>query len=56
MDQCALFSLFRQIIFVSPETKMEDHTMKKVGILMGSDSDLPVVKKAADTLASFGVP
>ena len=30
--------------------------MKKVGILMGSDSDLPVVKKAADTLASFGVP
>jgi 5-(carboxyamino)imidazole ribonucleotide mutase len=30
--------------------------MKKVGIIMGSDSDLPVVKKAADTLASFGVP
>ena len=30
--------------------------MKKVGVLMGSDSDLPVVKKAADTLASFGVP
>ena len=30
--------------------------MKKVGILLGSDSDLPVVKKAADTLASFGVP
>lgn len=23
---------------------------------MGSDSDLPVVRKAADTLASFGVP
>jgi len=30
--------------------------MKKVAILMGSDSDLPVVKKAADTLSSFGVP
>ena len=30
--------------------------MKKVGILMGSASDLPVVKKAIDTLASFGVP
>ena len=30
--------------------------MKKVGIIMGSDSDLPVVQKAADTLASFGVP
>ena len=30
--------------------------MKKVGIVMGSDSDLPVVKKATDTLKSFGVP
>ncbi len=30
--------------------------MKKVGIIMGSDSDLPVIQKAADTLASFGVP
>jgi len=30
--------------------------MKKVGIIMGSDSDLPVVQKAADTLQSFGVP
>lgn len=30
--------------------------MKKIGIVMGSASDMPVVKKAADTLASFGVP
>ena len=30
--------------------------MKKVGIIMGSDSDLPVVQKAADTLRTFGVP
>ena len=30
--------------------------MKKVGILMGSDSDLPVVQKAIDTLKQFGVP
>ena len=30
--------------------------MKKVAIIMGSDSDLPVVKKAADTLEAFGVP
>lgn len=29
--------------------------MKKVGIIMGSDSDLPVVRKAADTLQSLGV-
>ena len=31
-------------------------SMKKVAIIMGSDSDLPVVQKAADTLKSFGVP
>ncbi len=30
--------------------------MRKVGILMGSDSDLPVVRKAADTLRSLGIP
>lgn len=30
--------------------------MKKVAIIMGSDSDLPTVSKAADTLKSFGVP
>ena len=30
--------------------------MKKVGIVMGSDSDLPIVKKAMDTLSAFGIP
>ena len=30
--------------------------MKKIGIVMGSDSDLPVIKKATDTLKSLGVP
>ena len=30
--------------------------MKKVAIIMGSDSDLTVVSKAADTLKQFGVP
>ena len=30
--------------------------MKKIGIVMGSASDMPVVKKAADMLESFGVP
>ena len=30
--------------------------MKKVGIVMGSDSDLPIVRKAIDMLVSFGVP
>ena len=30
--------------------------MKKVGIIMGSDSDLPVIEKAVNTLKEFGVP
>lgn len=30
--------------------------MKKIGIIMGSDSDLPIVQKAIDTLTEFGVP
>ncbi len=30
--------------------------MKKVGILMGSDSDLPVVEKAINTLKEYNVP
>ncbi len=30
--------------------------MKKVAIIMGSDSDLPVVKDAVEKLKSFGVP
>ncbi len=30
--------------------------MKKVGMIMGSDSDLPVMKKAADQLKALGIP
>ena len=30
--------------------------MKKIGIVMGSDSDLPVVEKAMTTLDEYGVP
>ena len=30
--------------------------MKKVGIVMGSDSDLPVIQKAVDTLKELGIP
>lgn len=30
--------------------------MKKVGIIMGSDSDLPIIKKATDMLSALGVP
>ncbi|MBR6764892.1 MAG: 5-(carboxyamino)imidazole ribonucleotide mutase [Clostridia bacterium] len=30
--------------------------MKKVGIVMGSDSDLPIIKKATDMLNSLEIP
>ena len=30
--------------------------MKKVGIVMGSDSDLPVIQKATDQLKALGIP
>ena len=30
--------------------------MKKVGIVMGSDSDLPVIRKATDMLRSLDIP
>lgn len=30
--------------------------MKKVGVIMGSDSDLPVVQKCLDQLKKFGIP
>lgn len=30
--------------------------MKKIGIIMGSDSDLPIVSKAVDILKEFDVP
>ncbi len=30
--------------------------MKKIAIIMGSDSDLPVAEKAINVLASYGVP
>lgn len=30
--------------------------MKKVGIVMGSDSDLPIVQKTVDTLKELGIP
>ena len=30
--------------------------MKKVGIIMGSDSDLPIIQKAVDTLKELDIP
>lgn len=43
--KCALFVFLRG-----------GSTLKKVGIVMGSDSDLPVLRKTMDTLASLGIP
>lgn len=34
---------------------MEDFSMALVGIVMGSDSDMPVMSKAADILEKFGI-
>ena len=36
--------------------KDKEQLMKKVAVIMGSDSDLPVVEKAINTLAEYGVP
>ncbi len=44
MNRCAL------IVF------QEEILMKKIGIIMGSDSDLPVVEKAVDILKSLCIP
>jgi 5-(carboxyamino)imidazole ribonucleotide mutase len=41
---------------VTRKRKDEPFNMKKVAIIMGSDSDLPVVEKAINTLAEYGVP
>ena len=34
----------------------KEEAMKKVGIIMGSDSDLPVVRKAVDLLKTLDIP
>lgn len=36
--------------------RTENHTMKKIAVIMGSDSDLPVAEKAVNTLISYNVP
>ncbi len=48
MRKC--FVYFR-VLFETKERK----GMKKVGLIMGSDSDLPVVKKAAAVLSELGI-
>ena len=42
--------------FLFPVYFLKEVTMKKVGIIMGSDSDMPVIRKATDVLSSLGIP
>ena len=36
--------------------RMSSRMSKKVAVIMGSDSDLPVIRKATDTLRALGIP
>ncbi len=57
LQQRRRYALFYLLIMrVAYQMERNDFSMKKVGIIMGSDSDLPVVEKAIDTLKEFGVP
>ena len=54
-DRLGTLSFLAERISV-PFFIIQEVGMKKVGIIMGSDSDLPIVKKTVDTLKNFGVP
>lgn len=41
---------------IEPTTILMNSDNPKVGILMGSESDLPIMKGAADILMEFGIP
>ena len=53
-DRLGAFDLFYRSIALF--LYMEVITMKKIGIIMGSDSDLPIIQKAVDILKSFDAP
>ena len=42
-------------VFDERRTEKETNIMAKVGIVMGSDSDMPVMAKAADILEKLGI-
>ena len=46
----------REFALMTISPPKEVTVMKKVGIIMGSDSDLPIIKKATDTLAALDIP
>ena len=64
MGKCALFvfsiaffgTFTLKLLFFRTLSVGRELDMKKVGIVMGSASDLPTVKKAIDMLASLDIP
>lgn len=40
----------------TPERGRQEKEMKKVGIIMGSDSDLPIIEKAVEQLKALEIP
>ncbi len=58
-DRLGSFAFARLSLFVyfrKSSEKSEENMSKKIGIVMGSDSDLPVVEKAINVLKEYGVP
>jgi len=49
-------SAYRREKKIETKRKKECSKMKKIAIIMGSDSDFPVVKAAADTLQELEIP
>ena len=59
-DERAVARACRSLFFSVPDCEERTNAMtensKKVAVIMGSDSDLPVVGKAIDTLKALGIP
>ena len=55
-NKCALFHFLGTRSALEKTIGKAGNNMKKVGILMGSDSDLPIVQKTVDTLVSLSIP
>ena len=57
-----MFGFFATLVMLpqkrelAPHGAGEDGCMRKIGIVMGSDSDLPVIQKATDVLKGLGIP
>lgn len=52
----SMASCENKLKYITGESDKADEKIAKVGVIMGSDSDLPVMKAACDILTSFDVP